>query len=335
MPIPIAENLIEEILEKFDYSISEYEIIDMEEYKGWSSEYLYLIVSASDNFVLKAKTLEQTAGYDNEVKVSFELINNKVPSRLPIITKKGTLFHEQYGYHWCLMTYIPGAASHITEYNEKTVKSLAKHIDQYIVSAVSGSSLANLKLNESKKKSELSIITRLYSEKAYLEEKGFLNIAHIDTLYSTLIDGHNKFLKDLKVESIIHNDINPRNILIDHKSKEVVSLIDWDHVKYGNPLKDLSDAVTMFYDYFPIEVATSFRDTFYNSFNSKWYTGIKTEAVEYAFLFYYTVSKWRAILFYLDLLREYDNKYGEKEKFINEIKQNYSKWVNTITSVTA
>ena len=77
------------------------------------------------------------------------------------------------------------------------------------------------------------------------------------------------------------------------------------------------------------------RQLFYKSFTSPWFTEINPMAIEYAFLFYFTVAKWQAVLFYLNLLREYDNKYGERDRFISEMKQIYAKWKSVIVALSS
>ncbi len=335
MPNLISDSEILSIISNFDASIAEYEIIDMEKYQGWSSKYLYLLVSADDNFILKAKTADQIEGYDNEVKVCNALLEIGIPGRRPILTKSGGIFYEQAGLHWCLMTYIPGAPSHVNEYTENTVSSLATHIDQYVVASTSQKKLKNLGIRQTSKQDGLKILGQFVSEKSFLESVGVLKGSDLDTLYPLINEGYEKFLKNLRIESILHNDMNPRNILIDHKSKNVISLIDWDHVGYGNPLKDVSDAVAIFYDFLSLQDALKYKKLFYKSFTSPWFTEINPMAIEYAFLFYFTVAKWQAVLFYLNLLREYDNKYGERARFISEMKQIYAKWKSVIVALSS
>ena len=59
MPKLITEAEIESIIKNFDVEISEYEIIDINKYQGWSSKHLYLLVSSQGDFVLKAKSSDQ------------------------------------------------------------------------------------------------------------------------------------------------------------------------------------------------------------------------------------------------------------------------------------
>jgi thiamine kinase-like enzyme len=335
MPNLISETEIESIITNFDAKITEYEIIDIEKYQGWSSKHLYLLVTPEEDFVLKAKSTEQILGYDNEVTVSNALLDVGILTRRPILTKDGKLFSEQYGYFWCLMTYIPGASSHVNEYSEGTVKSLAEHINQYVLASNSNDRLKNLNLKQTIKKSELEILDEFFKQGNYLESIGILKITEIKDIHLCLKEGNKRFENSLKTKSIIHNDVNSRNILMDHKSKDVIALIDWDHVRYGNPLKDLSDAISIFYDTLPLDKASKYKKFFYSSFTSPWFKEIDKEAVEYHLVLYYTIAKWQAILFYLGLLRKYDNKYGERDRFIYEMKQIYTKWFNAITSVSA
>lgn len=329
----ISESQIQQIISDFTENIQEYEIIDMERYKGWSSQYLYLLVSADNNYILKGKTAEQIDGYDNEVKVSEALIKNNIESRKPIMTTEGNIFLQKFGYYWCLMTYIPGAPSHVNEYDENTVKSLAEHINQYVVASMVDANLNNLNLKPPAKQNSTRVLEQFYGAKESLEKLGILKGGDIQELFNSIKNGRDKYLTESNLVSIIHNDINPRNILIDHTTRNVIALIDWDHVRYANPLKDISDAISIFYDFLPLEMAQEYRKLFYKSFTTEWFTNIDARTVDFAFLFYYSVAKWRAILFYLDLLNKYDNQYGEKDRFINEMQQNYTRWTDTVSSL--
>ncbi len=334
MPNPISESDLESVISNFNSNIVEYEIIDMDKYQGWSSAYLYLLVCADDNYILKAKTPEQISGYDNEVKVCNALIANGIEARRPILTKSGEIFHQQCGYYWNLMTYISGAQSHVNEYEKSTVSTLAEHINEYVSASLSNESLKNLDLCQTTQKNGVDTLDQLITEKELLEKNSILEISDILDLYKSLKTGYESTLNKLDIRSIIHNDINPRNILIDHKSRNVISLIDWDHVKYGNPLKDVSDAVSIFYDFLPFEKAGEYRKLFNESIKAEWFKNINPKTVDFALLFYYTIAKWKSILFYLDLLKRFDNKYGEEERFINEMKNSYEKWQNMIKSVS-
>lgn len=335
MPDLISETTLQTIISNFAVEITEYEIIDLEKYQGWSSTHLYLLVSSEGEFILKAKTSEQVAGYDNEVKVCNALLLNGIQTRQPILTKVGDIFYKDYGYFWCLMTYIHGASSHIDEYNEITAKSLAEHIDQYVTASITESDLKALELstitppNDNEK-----TLARILVEKDFLVSIGIMKENSIEEISTCLKEGFEKYLQELKPQAIIHNDINPRNILIDHTSKKVVAFIDWDHVKFDSPLKDVSDVVAIFYDFLSFEKATRYKKLFLDSFTTPWFTQIDKKALEFAFFYYYSVAKWRAIFFYLDLLRTYDNRYGERDRFIFEIKQSYDKWLNITTSVS-
>ncbi len=332
MPKTVSQEQLQTVISKFNADITEYEIIEMDKYQGWSSTHLYLVVSADNNYILKAKTENQIAGYDNEVKICNALRQIHIQTRCPILTTDGKIFYKDKDFYWCLMTYIAGGTSHVNEYTETTVSSLAKCIEEYIRISNTESKLAMLDLKTRAAQKDIQALDQFIKEQQTLEKLKIVKGDTIKEIYTVLKGGFKQELEQIKQTSLIHNDINPRNILIDHASKEVISLIDWDHGCYGRTLKDISDAVAIFYDYLPITKANTYKKQFYANLTAPWFTTMDPETVELAFLFYYTVSKWRTILFYLDLLKKYDNKYGEEKRFINEMKQTYTKWADIIIS---
>ncbi len=328
---PISEKDIQEIISNFKTEISEYEVIDMEKYQGWSSKYLYLLVSSEGNFVLKAKTQDQIAGYDNEVKVCQALLLNGIKTRSPVLTKDGSIFYEKDGYYWCLMKYVPGTPSIAGEYNAQTIESLADHINQYVEASITNTELKDLDIVRPWEKDDLYVLDKFIEEYNFLESEKILKTKDISGIYSCIKEGYRANIQKVKTRSIIHNDLNPKNILMDPETKKVIAFIDWDHVRHGNPLKDVSDTVAIFYDFLNINEAVKFKKLLYSKLTANWFTQIDTKTVDLAFLFYYTTAKWQAILFYLDLLKKYDNKYGERSKFVNEMKQTYDKWLSVAT----
>ncbi len=334
MPNKVTDADIISVIEKFNAKITEFEIIDLEELKGWSSEHLFLIVAQDENYILKAKTQEQITGYDNEISVTNKLLEKGVVTRRSVLTLENNAFFEGFGYFWCLMTYIPGAPAHIEEYDKTTVKSLAEHIDQYVKASLLDQNLQHIDIHEIPHQNHTETLENFMSEITYMTDRNIINTDNLDAVYQSLINGSRAMLENQNLKSIIHNDINPRNILIDHKTKNVISLIDWDHVKYGNPLKDVSDAVAIFYDFLDVDKANDYKNIFYKSILSEWFTNLKVETIEFAFFYYYTVSKWRAVLFYMELLKKYGNQYGEEKRFINEIKHNFDKWTNIINTIS-
>ena len=288
-----------------------------------------------ENYILKAKTKDQLVGYDNEVNVCNALLKHNIPTRRPILTKSKEIFYSGNEFYWCLMSYIAGTSSHVDEYNETTVTTLAEHLEQYFVASISASDLTNIELNIPTKPNPTAVLERFIGEIPKLQTLGVFKGHDIEDLYSSIMAGYVKYLEQSKLKSLIHNDINPRNILIDHNDRDVISLIDWDHVCYGDPLKDLSDAVAIFYDFMPFEKAREYSTLFYKSFSPDWASKLEKNVTEYAFFYYYTVSKWQSILFYLDLLNKYDNEYGERDRFINEMKEIYQKWSNIIVSLAS
>lgn len=328
---PISESKIGSILSNFAEDIDEYEIINLEKLQGWSSKHLYLIVSADENYILKAKSSDQITGYDNEVMVCEAFLRHNIPTRQPILTNSNQIFYLDGDYHWCLMTYIPGTSSHVEEYTETTVKTLAEHLEQYFVASINNSDFTNISLNIPTKPNPRAVLEKFLCEIPMLQALEIFKGHDIEDLYASIMSCYSKHLEQSKLNALIHNDINPRNILIDHNDRDVISLIDWDHVCYGDPLKDMSDAVAIFYDFMSFEKAQEYATLFYKSFSPEWLSKLERNVTDYAFFYYYTVSKWQAILFYLDLLNKYGDTYGERERFVNEMREIYQKWSDTIT----
>lgn len=333
MPNLIPEEDIQEIISNFSDDITEYEIVNIDNYQGWSSTHLYLIVALNSNFILKAKTRDQISGYDVDVTISKYLIEKDIPARRPLLTKSGEIFYKQGDFFWCLMTYITGATSHVNEYTPNTIKSLAKFIDTYVTVSGSSANINQLNLKPCDYKKNIESMGHLMSDKDLPKIIEKINLKNTSEIYNSLMGSYEDVINGFKVKSLIHNDISPNNILIDHRTKKVISLIDWDHGCYGNPIKDVCDAVSIFYDHLSLNKATENKNLFYNALTSPWFTQISSKKVELAFMFYYTVSKWQTISFYLNLLKKYDNKYGEKDRFMNEIKQAYNKWLNVVTNL--
>jgi len=328
----ISNSEIKSIISNFDVSISEYEIVDMEVFQGWGTKHLYLLTSPNESFILKAKTIDQIAGYDDEVKICNALLKCGIQSRRPVLTKDGEIFYQKDEFNWSLMTYITGTPSYCGEYNENTIRSLAEHINQYVLGSLTNKNLQNLDIKEDLAEEDMKIMERLVKEEKTLKSNDVLNGTSITNLFTFIKTGYQKHLQGSQLRSVIHNDVNARNILIDHNTKNVVSLIDWDHVRYGNPLKDLSYAIAIFYDNLPFDTANKYKEIFYKSFTSEWFTSLNKNTVDFAFVFYYTFAKCQSILFYLNLLKKYDNKYGEEKRFVNEMKNTYSKWISVVGS---
>ncbi|MFC1722171.1 phosphotransferase [Patescibacteria group bacterium] len=327
----ITEAQLEKVITQFDVKISDYEIINLEKFQGWSSRYLFLIVS-SENYLLKAKSADQLKGYSNAVEISNALNEKGIKTRLPILTKNKEIFHKDGKYYWSLMTYLPGSAAHTEEYNEDTVISLAKQlIKHFNAFPYVENSKSNLKVPT--EVSNMEILNDFYKEKELLAKIGVTENG-FETHYKKLAENHGKFLQNINVSTLIHNDINPRNILIDHNTKKVVALIDWDHGVYGNPLKDISDTISIFYDYLSNAKANEYKKLFLDNFTSKWFDSIEKELINHAITFYYTKAKWQSILFYLGLLKKYGNSKGEEARFISEMKHSYDEWSATVDLLT-
>ena len=160
------------------------------------------------------------------------------------------------------MTYITGTAAYANEYTPNTIRSLAKYIDSYVISPNTHKNTNQLNIKPCVCEKNLESISHIMSDKNLPKLLENINLSNIKKIYDSLKGGHLESLNDLKVKSLIHNDIYPRNILIDPHSKRVISLIDWDHGCYGSPLKDVSDAVAIFYDYLSPDKTAEYKALF-------------------------------------------------------------------------
>lgn len=321
---------IENILSKFNKDITNYEIINLEELQGWSSKYLYLIVSEDDDYILKGKTDEQMAGFEQENNISDLLKRNNFLTRDAINTIDNKSFYRAQNVNWTLKTYIPGSAGNTEEYTSNTISTMAALMGNYLTLTLNQQHLKqDLLLNTlciDKNLYTNNILPNVQALQNYIPDE--INVIHAwhNEFYSLI---NNLFEKNTDF-AVIHNDINTKNILIDHKTKNTITYIDWDHVIYGSPLKDICDTLNMFYDYLSIEKYTEFREIFITELNKKYKIKLTSLEIELLQKFFYTQAKWSAILFYFRLLQQLGNTTNEQTRFENEIKINARVWLDNI-----
>ncbi len=98
---------------------------------------------------------------------------------------------------------------------------------------------ALLKHNIPTKPNPTGVLERFLGEIPKLQTLEIFNGHDIEDLYASIMAGYSKYLEQSTLKSLIHNNINPRNILIDHKDRDVISLIDWDHICFGEKCHQL------------------------------------------------------------------------------------------------
>lgn len=325
----VTDLYIENILNEFAIDIKNYEIINLKEMQGWSTSYLYLITSSLGDYIFKVKTEEQFKGYSEEVIISDFLHSQGKVVRKSILTKTGETYVKKDDCYWCLLSFVPGAAAHVDEYTEKTVADLAQELSGYIMLSMNRAEvLEKLKLPFSEPKNPQLVFERVLAEKRFLSEVITSDISRFEEWYKVGCLGCHKIIDDYKNVSIIHNDINPKNILFDHTSKDIICFIDWDHGCFGSPLKDVFDTISMFYDYLDNTKARRFSKLFLENINSEILNGITDTDFGRLFQYFYTYAKWKSVLFYADLLKKYNNQYGERDRYIFEINSLVDKWLN-------
>lgn len=316
---------IEEVLNQFDVDISNFDVVNIEEKKGWSSVYLYLIVQKETQYLLKGKSKEQLAGYMADIIISDYLASKDFLARVSIRTKSGDYHFVEGDIHWELKTYIPGAVVPFESYTQNSIVSLAKVNLAYINASLNLDEVNNLKLRK------LDILDSTEIQENITENKSVLStligtkpIDFLDWIRSTqeilanLLLRYNDFC-------IVHNDLNNRNILLDLETNNVISFIDWDHGCIANPLKDIIEPINNFFDYseatYP-KYRTIYLETVADYYDLK----LNQKELDLLQLYLYGLNKWKYILLFAKWIKELGNSTNELTRFENEIIENTEKF---------
>lgn len=310
---------LEEILGQFEIKLSNYEIVNIDEKKGWSAKYLYLIVEKNRQFILKGKSNNQIAGVLDEIIISSYLNSHGFTVRTPIKTKTNEYHLLKNDIYWDLKTYIPAAVLNFSEYNNETVNSLASLNTQYIKASLNDPSIKNL-----------GIKTKDYSDISETLENIILYhnilenvLGNTPKLFLEWFIFAQKEVKEIlntnKDFSIIHNDLNNKNILVDLDSMKVVSFIDWDHGCISTPLKDIIEPINMFYEFAP-QSYEQMRSEYLGAIKANYTITIPDSKLIFLQVYFYTLNKWNYILTFAKLISELGNSTNEKADFENVIK---------------
>ncbi len=315
---------IETILTEFQVELSNFEIINIEEKKGWSSKYLFLVVEHSAQYVLKGKTRDQLTGYIADIEISNFLISKGFSARSSIKTKAGEYHFEQDGIYWELKTYIPGSVTNFVDYTDTSIISLAQVNTSYINASLNSSLIKDLQL-------EVRDIFNIKDTVAKL-------VSHKDILFSIVGDEPQRFIewfsfaqtelsKILKKSpdfSIVHNDLNNKNILLDLHTDKVTSFIDWDHGSISTPLKDILEPLNTFYDYVP-EKYEYMRDVYLKEIKASYQIQISESELNLLQVYFYALNKWEYIAFFVKMIEDVGDTSNELARFEDVVRTQLGK----------
>ena len=315
---------IEHILDNFNQTFENFEIINIEEKKGWSSRYLYLIVEHNSQFVLKGKSKDQLSGFMADIEISNFLKEKGFSVRESILTKTGEVHQVVDDIYWELKSYVTGSVEEFVNYTDQTVTSLAKLNAIYITSSLNSPVLSSLKLDTVSFPNHEEIVTKINTATDTLnrvigneskEATDWFRFAgeELKTIFTKNTD-----------KSIIHNDLNSKNILLDLNTMSVTSFIDWDHGCISTPLKDMLEPVNMFYDFVP-EKYDSLKQIYLTEFSKYYKTNLTQTELDFIQVYFYALSKWKYITFFANLIKDLGDSTGELEIFQNQIKSQLAK----------
>jgi hypothetical protein len=277
-----------------------------------------LIVEKEAQFILKGKSNEQIAGYLYDIEISNYLLPHGFSVRTAIKTHEGNFHYEEDGTFWELKTYIPAAVVDFGEYNDNTLISLAELNTSYINTSLNRDSITKLNL-KARDFSDITetvgnilqyhdILKPLIGETTEMFTEWF-NFAH--KVVKTILDKHADY-------SIIHNDLNNKNILLDLDTMKVVSFIDWDHGCISTPLKDIIEPINMFYDLVP-QNYDQMRLKYLDAIKSRYQLRVNDSELNLLEVYFYTLNKWNYITTFARFIKELGNSTNELSSFENVI----------------
>ncbi len=315
---------IEEILTKFDVNLSNFEIINIEEKKGWSSKFLFLIVEHSEQYVLKGKSKEQLVGYLADIAISDYLNINGFTSRKAIKTNLDLYHFEQSSIFWELKTYIPGSVSNFSEYTDDSIISLARVNTAYINTSLNKSDISKLGLDIQDILDIKSTVESFNLHKSLLTSIVGKETQKFADWFGFAQNEISKFIKQNTDFSIIHNDLNNKNILLDLHTNKVTSFIDWDHGVISSPLKDILEPINTFYDYVP-EKYEQMRTMYLKEISSNYDVKISASELNLLQLFLYALNKWKYISFFITLIENVGDTTNELAIFEDVVSSQLNK----------
>lgn len=315
----ISTAQVEQILDKFNIELANFDIVNLEEKKGWSSKFLYLIVEQDEQYLLKGKYKDQLEGFLSDILISDYLSSKGFSVREAIKSKEGNYHFIDNDIFWELKSYIPGSVEDFTEYTEETVRSLAKINISYINASLNNEDAGKLGLDikdfssiEDKMVSFMTnkeILTNIIGDATNISMEWF-KFAQVEA---------KKIITKNKDWSIIHNDLNNKNILLDLKSNNVTHFIDWDHGCISTPLKDILEPLNMFFDFVP-QKYENLRSVYLNEITKKYNLQISDSEVNFLQVYFYALNKWNYIAFFAKLIKDVGNSTNELADFENVVK---------------
>lgn len=315
---------IEDILDQFDVNLSNYEIVNIDEKKGWSAKHLYLIVEKNEQFILKGKSEDQLAGYLEDIEISNFLSPLGFNVRTPIKTRDGEYYFLKDYIYWDLKTYIPGSVLDFNEYTDDTVISLAAKNTSYINASLNNPSINKLKLKVKDYSDVKDMLDKIHTHKEILDGVGDSETQMFFNWFNFAQEEVGKILRNNPDFSIIHNDLNNKNILLDLESMEVVSFIDWDHGCISTPLKDIIEPINEFYDFIP-QRFDHVRQIYVDAIKSNYQLTITDSELDFLQVYFYTLNKWNYIITFARLISELGNTTNELEIFEDVISTQLAK----------
>jgi len=315
---------IEEILSQFQIDLSNFDIVNIEEKKGWSSRYLFLIVEHNDQFLLKGKSEEQLSGYIADTEISDFLKSKGFNTRDSIKTKSGEHHFIQDDIYWDLKTYIPGSVVHFAEYNDISIISLAQVNTSYLNSSLNNHQIKSLRLEERDVLDIKPVIEDLTKHKNTLAGVIGNEPKKFNEWFNFAQNELTKILMQNTDFSIIHNDLNNKNILLDLNSDKVTSFIDWDHGCISTPLKDVVEPINTFYDYAP-EAYEHMREIYFKEINNSYQINLSEAELNLLQTYLYALNKWKYISFFAQLIKNDENTAKEVAEFEDVVRTQLSK----------
>lgn len=315
---------VENILSNFDVSLSNYEIVNIEEKKGWSSKFLFLIVEKTAQFVLKGKSKDQLGGYLADIAISTYLKEKGFEVRTSIQTHDGKYHYIEDDIYWELKTYVAGSVEEFVNYTEDSVKTLAKLNISYINTSLNSKDIHNLQLETKDFLANEDMIQTILKYKDTLKSViGNESETFADWLHFARDEIQHILTKNTDI-SIIHNDLNNKNILLDLTTMHVTSFIDWDHGCISTSLKDILEPVNMFYD-FVLPNYDTLRDTYLNEIKHNYDLRISDSELNLLQVYFYALNKWKYITFFAKLITDLGNTTNELPIFEEQVRSQLSK----------
>jgi len=251
---------------------------------GMSVREAYLIKTPVETYILKwfkptnMNLVNSAAG---TMKVLADKGFNKLPQNLQTIT--GAYVAQIDGENWELQKYLEGKLINNSELNLEQVKNLASTIADFHNSFLGENN--SLNFNEEITYSKMfdgDQHTRMIEaidklRQASIPEKDLQLLERYwieynkarDEILRKLTNSEEKLQK-----SLIHRDLNKGNIIFDKHSNDVVGIVDWDTVMWGNILQDICYICTAYLlinknDFIDIEKSRELIQNFVDSYQSK------------------------------------------------------------------